>query len=105
MNRRTLAKALLIIALGLGARFALADLVVNYTLKTATLQSIKEVSVYRSGGSIMVSATYEIKDENGIVRIPNGFVDGIALTPTELSTLVTLLSGPVLTAVNDAEGL
>jgi hypothetical protein len=32
-------------------------------------------------------------------------VDEIQLTPTELSTLVTLLSGPVLTAVNDAEGL
>jgi hypothetical protein len=87
-----------------------ADLVVNYTLKTATLQEIKEVSIYRTkdeqgNNVIMVSAQYEIVDSEDVVRIPNGFVDDISLTGPELSTLVGILSGPVLDAINLEEGL
>jgi hypothetical protein len=105
------------LGLALGAGLAvgsaipsLADLVVNYTLKTATLQEIKEVSIYRTkdeqgNNVIMVSAQYEIVDSEDVVRIPNGFVDDISLTGPELSTLVGILSGPVLDAINLEEGL
>lgn len=105
--KRILGAAAFVLAL-LWAAPSPAVLLVSYTLQPVTAANCLNVSVSRQtngeGGTVLVTTfTFEVKDENGIVRETGATT--IQLTPAQQSTLASFVTNNGVPAFNSQRGL
>lgn len=107
-THQRLVVAILLSAALFAAWPAIADLVVNFTLKPVTASDCLSVSVIRQtngqGGTVLVTTfTFEVKDAGGVVRETGA--TSLQLSPAQASSLATFITNNGVPAFNTKRGL
>lgn len=103
MTRKLIYFVLVVLAL-LAVPMA-ADLIINFTVMSITLDDVKELSVTKAEtpGDLKAVLTYEMKTDTGTVYKPGSH--GIILNPAQKTAMLNFINGTMIPAANIAEGL